>query len=256
MEIALARGNVYRLLSQVYLHPSEEFFNALKGGAFADELRSSIKTLLEANDGDLKQKAELMQKELSRAARGSLSKLRSEYYRVFGHTISMECPPYETQYGVAHLFQQTQELSDVSGFYRAFGLETKSGERLDHISVELEFMHFLCCKQAYATQNNHGRDKIEICVEAQEKFLGQHLGKWVFVFTKLLKRKEKGGFYRSFAELTESFIAFELAHLDVKPQELSAPELTPSPSMDEESCPSCISDGKERVRHFKSDWWD
>lgn len=237
---ALARGNVYRLLSQAYLYPSEEFFALLRSGAFAHELDRAIKALLAVkNDRDLKRCTDSMIAALSKAAPGSLSDLRSEYHYVFGHTIPKDCPPYETQCGMADVFQQTQGLSDISGFYRAFGLEAKSLERLDHISVELEFMHFLCCKQAYALESNHGKEKVEICVEAQKKFLQQHLGKWVFAFAKLLKKKKNSEFYTTLAELTESFISFELAYLDVKPKELGSPELTPVPSICEESCFSC-----------------
>ncbi len=242
---ALARGNVYRLLSQAYLHPSDDFFGMVQSGEFVDELNASITTLAGKNDIDLRHSADLMAEELSGVARNSISELRSRYYGVFGHTISKVCPPYETLYGMPHIFQQTQELGDIAGFYRAFGLETKSIERLDHISVELEFMYFLCYKHAYAMEKKHGKEKVAICVEAQKKFLQQHLGRWVFAFTKLLKKNEDSGFYRRLAELTESFLSFELAHLDVKPKELGASELTPMPSMYEDSGFSCSNDSAE-----------
>src|SRR3990172_4946219 len=41
----------------------------------------------------------------------------------FGHAVSKDCPPYEAEYGQAHIFEKTQTLADISGFYRAFGLE-------------------------------------------------------------------------------------------------------------------------------------
>lgn len=236
---ALARGNLYRLLSQAYLYPSKEFFRLLQSGAFAEELRELASALMPLKKGSgLEQSADSMISEASKVAESSLSWLRSEYSDVFGHTISKECPPYETQYGMAHLFQQTQELGNVSGFYHAFGLEARSMERLDHISIEFEFMYFLCYKQAYAIENKHDKEKIGICVETQKKFLKQHLG-WVFAFASLLKKKKNDGFYRKLAELTEGFISFELAYLGVKPRKADIPELTPVPSTCEESCFSC-----------------
>ena len=62
--------------------------------------------------------------------------------------------PYETEYGNEALFQQPQELGDLMGFYRAFGLAMKQDrrERADHISCECEFLMFLALKEAYALE--------------------------------------------------------------------------------------------------------
>ena len=68
--------------------------------------------------------------------------LQASYLECFGHTISKECPPYETEYGQAHIFEKSQSLADIAGFYQAFGVDLAPdlNDRLDHISVELEFM--------------------------------------------------------------------------------------------------------------------
>src|SRR5262245_6292753 len=50
--------------------------------------------------------------------------LRAEYDRVFGFVIPKECPPYETEYHPpAQSFLRSQQLADIAGFYRAFGLD-------------------------------------------------------------------------------------------------------------------------------------
>jgi nitrate reductase assembly molybdenum cofactor insertion protein NarJ len=54
------------------------------------------------------------------------------------------------------MFKAT-ELSDIAGFYRAFGFEmNQEGDRdmVDHISVELEFYSLLMMKYLYLNKAN------------------------------------------------------------------------------------------------------
>ena len=63
---------------------------------------------------------------LARAGESDTAALASRYRFLFGHTVRGEIPPYETEYGNEALFQQPQELGDLMGFYRAFGLNVQS----------------------------------------------------------------------------------------------------------------------------------
>lgn len=65
-------------------------------------------------------------------AGGALSDaaLESAHAACFGHAVSKDCPPYEAEYGQAHIFEKTQTLADISGFYRAFGLESAAAIRM------------------------------------------------------------------------------------------------------------------------------
>lgn len=164
--------------------------------------------------------------------------LEEAYVRCFGHTISKECPPYEAEYGQAHIFQQTQALADIAGFYRAFGLDLAPSlkDRLDHIAVELEFMQFLCLKEAYAQANRHSEDRLAMCREVQRKFLGEHLGGWAVEFGRRLEQKSTGGFYRDMGKLLAEFLALDMGSLGLAPGQVGG-TVYPEPS--EEPTPGC-----------------
>lgn len=164
--------------------------------------------------------------------------LAEEYYRTFGHQISKDCPLYETQYGAGHVFQQAQELADIAGFYRAFGLEVaeSAGERPDHIGLELEFMHVLTYREAYA-RLHHGPDQVAQLREAQHAFLRDHLSRWVPVLARLVRRRTDG-IYRHLADLAAAWVAADAAALNL--HAIDEVEYRPEPSLDPaESLPTC-----------------
>jgi DMSO reductase family type II enzyme chaperone len=228
----LARSRIYCLLSPLFLYPERETFSGLNW----KEVKEAMTVL--ADSSDLSEVFESLWDSFKEAP-----DLQSEYVRVFGHTLGQECPPYETQYGgnkgePVQIFQQTQELGDIAGFYRAFGLEVSdhTKERLDHISIELEFMAYLVYKEAYALASD-GVERADICREAQRKFLNDHLGRWVPLFTRSLEAKAQEGFYQRLAQLTERFLVLETEAFGLKP--LRAEGLTPVPLEVEGGCFSC-----------------
>ncbi len=225
---ALARSALYRLLSQALVYPSEEAIAALRevdlpqAHLAAAHLPPKVAPLLAAL-------AEHLQAT-------DASQLQTEHRRVFTHILSLDCPPCETFYTARQIFQETQELSDIGGFFRAFGLEMGDKERLDHISVELEFMHFLTYKEAYAL-THHGPAKARLCREVQRKFMRDHLGRWALKFADRLSQKASGGYFGCLASLTEAFLAAEVEFLRAHPEAISVSADWRKQSPQDFSCP-------------------
>lgn len=230
---AKARGGTYRFLSVAFLYPDGAMVSGLKEGL--TEVKAILPHLSDGEGDGLKEALTVISsKDLS------LDALRDEYRQTFGHTISQECPPYETQYGSAHLFQQAQRLGDIAGFYRVFGLEVsdRAKERLDHIAVELEFMGFLAFKEAYAL-THHGEEKASICRDAQRKFLEEHLARWAPLFAELLSRKAPEGLYRHLASCLGAFLTAECQRLGARPFAFHEGDLKPIAPEPEGACFSC-----------------
>lgn len=106
-----------------------------------------------------------------------LDDLRSRYIELFDRgdgRVSL----YETEYGRMRGMAKGNDLADISGFYRAFGLqidEQDAHEMLDHLAVELEFYAVLLAKQEYLARVGDA-EGIAIVEDAQKKFLEAHLG--------------------------------------------------------------------------------
>lgn len=110
-----------------------------------------------------------------------LDDLRSEYIDLFDRGRQVNSL-YETEYGRARAMVKGNELVDIAGFYRAFGLDTGgdevSPEMIDHVSVELEFYALLVLKSAILKGEGDASGS-EIVLDARRKFLKSHLGRFV-----------------------------------------------------------------------------
>lgn len=242
---ALARSYLYHLSSLLFLYPEETVLSSL-GWEEAGEAVA----LLGSPDG-LTETLESLKGSLQ-----SVDAMRSEFSKIFGYTLQCDCPPYETLYGSggyagantqlagAQVFEQSQTLGDIAGFYRAFGLEVSDQikERLDYISIELEFMSFLAYKEAYALISDGGEDekaeRVEICQDAQRKFLNDHLGRWALFFTDRLAEKAKDGFYLWLARLTGKLLAFEIKAIETQPVQVEG--LAPIVPEPDGLCEKCV----------------
>jgi TorA maturation chaperone TorD len=125
-------------------------------------------------------------------------------------------PPYETEYGADSLFLPAQEMGDLTGFYRAFGLAPNPAahERPDHISCECEFLLVLARKESYALERDDPV-MLEETRRATRLFLRDHLGRWGPAFGLKLGREDRDGFYGALGDLCQAFVGQECARVGV-----------------------------------------
>lgn len=164
--------------------------------------------------------------------------LELEMREVFGHNLSPDCPPYETQYGKLDVFRSTQILADLAGFYRAFGLDMADhNRRPDHIATELEFVSLLCLKESMALENND-QEHADLCRAAERRFLATHLGRWVGSFVEAISRKAPGSYYTGLSQTLHALVSWDQKKLGVNPD---SSEFYPIRMEEpEEDCSSCF----------------
>lgn len=151
----------------------------------------------------------------------------TEYDRVFGLVPSRECPPYEVEYHASgEAFFRTQQLADIAGFYRAFGLEISQTTpmRPDHIVLELEFMALVLMKERQARMepdDDERRDeRLIVCEEAGQSFFRDHLAWWVPSFSLGLRRRAREGFYHAVGQLLAALWPLERDRYGIPPPRL------------------------------------
>ncbi|MBI3326896.1 MAG: molecular chaperone TorD family protein [Nitrospinae bacterium] len=215
IETALARRTVYRCLSQALFFPGDVLGATLPQGHWVGALDEAVERL-QPSDALLDALAAL---EIVQPTT-ELAPLQREYIRLFSSTGPSDLPPYGADYLGSHIFMQAQSMADVAGFYQAFGVAMDAGtERPDHISAELEFMGYLCQKEAYAAE--HGlAEALTITISAEKRFLVDHLGRWAPLFLRRFEAVTRQPYYRAVAAFAQTFLAAEAARLGVSPEEV------------------------------------
>jgi DMSO reductase family type II enzyme chaperone len=212
VDLALCRSLLYGAISLGFLPPNAETRRRL-GRADALEPLARAASVLDAESGT--QLASRLRTLATGPAAERPEEWSATYRRLFGHTARGRVPPYETEYGDDTLFQKPQELADLAGFLGAFGLavDPSAHERIDHVSCELEFLAFLCRKEAHALECGDDPMWLETR-RAVRLFLSDHLARFVPSFTRRVQREDADGFYGRLAALCQELVRSECARLE------------------------------------------
>ncbi|MBF0336387.1 MAG: molecular chaperone TorD family protein [Nitrospirae bacterium] len=197
--IAQLRGRIYGLLTGGFKGLTEEYFQYLRGQYIP--VWHELVQHIQGGEGFLP----LLEKMQGALDAVSFDVLYGEYYNLFMPTGMMLAIPSEMEYvnkeTPQHSLSQQAQLADIAGFYRAFGLDvaTNTPERVDHITTELEYMHVMALKEATALANNDAENAC-IVVDAQRKFITDHLGRWADKFSERLVTTAGSEFYAALGE--------------------------------------------------------
>lgn len=134
----------------------------------------------------------------------SITAREESFVRLLGHTVRSECPPYELEYRSAEVFQQSQTLADIAGFYRAFGFDASGPltEREDHVATEWEFLAANSMLESLATDE----DQTACCRDAQRDFLSEHAAGWMPAFFERVRRSGPQSFLAEVVNLAEAVL--------------------------------------------------
>jgi DMSO reductase family type II enzyme chaperone len=222
---AVGRAQVYWFLSGAFLYPSDENWT---------QDAPLLAPILKGQSG--------MPSDLIIEITG-LDTLRVEYLRAFGAAGS---PCYETEWGLPHEFRQSQEMADIAGFYHAFGfmMGGQVRERPDFLAAELEFMGALALKEAYAIQQGVA-EHVEVCADAERKFLTDHLGRWIGLLAEYIRRTIGESPYQTLASFAEEFVKADAARLGAALDQPRLAEVRPTPPGPELSCGDCPIAGEQ-----------
>jgi len=205
---AEARGGVYALLASAWRYPDEDSLLVLTDMA---RRLSDARDILELFNAGNREALGLFAGSLLEA-----DDMRGRYAGLFGHAVRGACPLYEQEYGQGEIVQQASELADIAGFYHAFGLEPSEAamDRIDHVSVECEFMSVLCAKEAFGLQSENA-ELSDTSNDGQRAFLRDHLARWLPAFCSRVSKADSDGPYAKAAALASAFLEAECSRFGI-----------------------------------------
>ncbi|MFA5536369.1 MAG: molecular chaperone TorD family protein [Bacillota bacterium] len=117
-------------------------------------------------------------------------------------------PPYEALYLTPE--KETEQLLLLVQFYQKAGLtmSDESHERLDYIGIELAFMAELCTREAASIRKGEENKYKEILL-LEQKFLNEHLLKWVLDYCAQMINFAQTEFFRGIGHLLRAFLQEE-----------------------------------------------
>jgi DMSO reductase family type II enzyme chaperone len=120
-------------------------------------------------------------------------------------------------------------MEEVVRFYNHFGLtlSEKPRELPDHLTTQLEFLHFLAYREAEALERGDDPSSYQ---RAQRDFLGRHPGRWIPMLRAKLEAQEPMPFFLELVRRLERLLEAELARLVALVGPVPAGTPTPSPS--------------------------
>jgi DMSO reductase family type II enzyme chaperone len=198
---AAARSRFYKLLAEGFEFPSADLHASLRGGDYARALESAAQAL--------PYRVVLPLEALQ--APDDHAELEAEYIRLFdvGLRGRPPCPLYEGEHrGGARM----QVMEELVRFYEHFGLalSVEQRELPDHLTVELEFLHYLTFREAAALEA--GRDAGSYR-RAQKDFLERHPCQWLPRWYAKLVEERAGRPFAALGAIGADLARRDLAHL-------------------------------------------
>ncbi len=218
---AAARSRLYQLLAAAFAIPNGEFHRAVQSGALIDEVVRNGAAL----PYPLAQAEEPATRQGLEQGGPSQKELQTEYVGLFD--VGMPRPPCPL-YGGEYQKNRQGVMEELVRFYNHFGvrLSGRTRELPDHITTELEFMHFLTFREVTALHFQQSRDSY---LRAERDFLARHLCAWLPMLRERLERRQPGAdhpgrvFYRTLVRFTEAFTSGDLAYLEALVSSLAPP---------------------------------
>ena len=178
------RSAVYKALAGFYRYPDEQWITDISGRT--DEFITLFSDLAAQTGFISEVSAEKFTATMAQFVREDT---QVEYVRLFDYR--PPCKIYESGHVKLKSDNPAQLYLLIEACYEQFGLTLSDTfkDPPDHLSIELEFMHFLAHKQARAIQAGNQAD-VEKYLGAQKDFSANHITQWVPEFCDRLEKKK------------------------------------------------------------------
>ena len=195
----ITRANIYSFLATAFSYPSQEVI---------EELDKALPLITmdipnEKQNNDFLQSLVRLRQAMERTE--GRQTIQAEYSLLFAGKDKLKLSEVDDEKTGADL---AQRLADISAYYLAFGLQVAegTGERMDFVGTEVEFLHALLLKRYNAEQQGWD-EQAAICSKAEVQFLKEHAFQWMPGLAEKLSGQD--GFYGALGELLLAFMRVE-----------------------------------------------
>ncbi len=199
-----ARSEVYQLLAHAFAYPDSALYDDLSRGRWRAEVERALPRLPYDFSSPGAPPGEFAV---------SCDDLQTEYVRLF-EVGAMGAAPCSLFAG-HHEKDRMHVMEELIRFYDFFGLRLGEGQLPDHITVELEFMHYLASMEAESLAEEEDRESYR---RAQSDFLERHLAHWLPVLREKLQRQEPLPFFAELVALADEFVRADRDYLKLELQ--------------------------------------
>lgn len=203
--VAADRGRVYRWLAIGFYPPDASLIAALNTGHMVDEIQASIAWL-----GEDRAKLQAGLSALQRFVDATLADLEADYARLFGKSVE-RVSPRESAYrwrDASDVLSATETIAQaLRQQYTQFNTVPMNGHE-DHVAVELEFLAFLCEREA-ASWASGAQERARQLRRQERVFLDDHLGRWLAEFCWRVCDRLPDTFYAALADLGDVWLSLE-----------------------------------------------
>ncbi len=196
---AARRSQMYALLAVAFGFPDEDLHEAVREGAFLRSVADLCKAMPHA---------------LSTAVTAGLAaapeeyvEFESEYIRLFD--VGAAGPPCPL-YGGVYIGDRMKNMEEATRFYNFFELRLSADVRElpDHITTELEFLHYLSFREAEA---GHSSEDVASLRRARHDFLERHLCRWVPRLRERMVKQKPAPFFLALVDFAIAFFEADRA---------------------------------------------
>lgn len=132
-------------------------------------------------------------------------KLSIDHAALFVGPFELLAAPYGSVYIEQRRTVMENSTIHATRSYQEAGLSVDVKEPPDHIAVELEFMYYLCSKEATAASDDIPGDTRRFRNQQREFYRGA-LKPWAHTFCEAIRRGTENGFYVNLADCLDHFL--------------------------------------------------
>lgn len=204
-ELTRLRQGAYRFLAALLLYPEWESFLVLP--VAARELRRSS---LPVSRMAFYSSWESLLREATGLLPSQLPRIQESYQTLFvGNTSQGPIPLCESAYIDPRVAPPGWVIAQVEKQYTSAGLTLlPRAEAPDHAAVELEFLSFLCGREAEGWEQGQQAQALE-SLKRQETFLEQHTGRWLSYLAQAVGGRDAQGLYGRVTEASWALAAHD-----------------------------------------------